>query len=77
MVSSNTCMYTDAQTTETFRNKADLQAPTPDSILYAGERSIIRYDPANYTSNDTVTFFFDEDRSTRLACKSTRDKWCC
>ncbi|KAI8139593.1 hypothetical protein BJV82DRAFT_672565 [Fennellomyces sp. T-0311] len=41
--------------------------PKENQILYAGQRTTVEYDPSDYTSNDTVSIFFDEARAHLLA----------
>ncbi|KAL0088346.1 hypothetical protein J3Q64DRAFT_1725211 [Phycomyces blakesleeanus] len=40
--------------------------PTKDAIWYTGSYQSVLFDTTNFTSADTVTFFFDEDRSITL-----------
>ncbi|KAF7722283.1 hypothetical protein EC973_003467 [Apophysomyces ossiformis] len=47
--------------------KAEIVSPLPNVTWYAGTRETVAFDTTGYTSNDTVTLFFDEDRSKPLA----------
>lgn len=48
---------------------AQVYYPTPNTVFYAGTQGRFEYNPQGFTPNDTVSLFFDEDRSTSLACE--------
>ncbi|KAI7887506.1 hypothetical protein K492DRAFT_189440 [Lichtheimia hyalospora FSU 10163] len=41
--------------------------PKPFQEIYVGYQEHVCYDASDYTANDTITFFFDEDRSSNVA----------
>lgn len=43
--------------------------PKPFQEIYVGYQEHVCYNASKYTANDTVTFFFDEDRSSNVARK--------
>ncbi|ORY93461.1 hypothetical protein BCR43DRAFT_527008 [Syncephalastrum racemosum] len=47
-------------------NSPQVIYPTPNTVLYAGTQGRFEYNPEGFTPNDTVSLFFDEDRSTSL-----------